>query len=84
MNQREAMFSDGPIEGFIGGWAKIPFCGRLVHHWKRDELAGIHRGGRAYFWVSLCGVVGLTHVGVPALGGGNFPHCKRCTAKASK
>lgn len=80
----EALMSGGPIE-LTEGWAKIPFAGERAHYWKPDEIEGyaaIHKGQKVSFWISLCGVEATTYAGVPPLGPGNWPRCKRCGRKA--
>lgn len=85
------MISDGPIEGFKGGWAKIPFRGRLGHYWQSQQEVlravgepEITKRGRIRLWMSLCGMWGKTDRHIPAIGVGEFPYCKRCALKVAR
>lgn len=85
------MISGGPIEAFNGGWALIPFRGRLGHYWAQEQevlrASGepeLSKGGRVRLWRSLCGLWGKTNRQIPPLKTGEFPHCKRCSAQAAK
>ena len=76
-------FSGGPLHDFAGGWARIPFVGRVAHHWRevRPAVAHLGAGGRVRAWESGCGVLGGTNDRVSPLGVGDMGWCKRCAAK---
>ena len=80
--------TDGVIDPatFSHGWAKTCFKGEKVHYWRRflEPVDAIVRGERRRFYpvVSLCGLEDGPDNKCPLLGGGNYPRCKRCAAKA--
>ena len=84
----ELIISGGPIEGFAGGLAKIPFSGEKVHFWHDvtpNSMPIIGKWGRGYFWESACGrVEAITHDGVKALAPGNWPVCKLCQKRMTQ
>lgn len=51
----DAVFSGGPIAAFSGGWALIPFPGRIAHFWRKadHEVGMIGPRGKATMWESL-------------------------------
>lgn len=78
-----AKVSGGPIQGFAGGWAKIPFRGSLGHFWRALPATSIHKNidGRV-LWIAACGLQGTTVPGrLSALQIGDWDHCKRCAKK---
>jgi hypothetical protein len=82
--------TDGTIElaGFASGWAKACWTGDKVHFWRviGAPVDGILRGRRVreYSVVSACSLRDAASELRPLFGGGNFPRCKRCAAKARR
>lgn len=65
--------SGGPIEGFSGGWALLPFSGERCHLWEV-----VHNTAAGGIFRSRCGVKGSVTYQVPALAPGDMPRCRNC------
>lgn len=81
------MFSGGPIQHLRQGWALFPFQGRTPHYWVEDTTTmppKVGAAGRVRYYMSSCGLHGVTNAKVPALGVGDYQACKRCQQRTGK